>query len=158
MIRQYRPTDCEELVDVWARASALAHPFLSDEFLELERRNIPDLYLPMAETWVWEAGGRVVGFLSLLGNEVGALFVDPEFHRSGIGRALLEKARALRGELEVEVFERNRLGRGFYERIGFELIHRRIHEQTGFEVMRLRLAADGSPDSGGEAVGHGRGT
>jgi len=29
---------------------------------------------------------RVVGFISLLGNEVGAMFVDPDFHRCGIGR------------------------------------------------------------------------
>lgn len=130
------------MLDVWARASALAHPFLGQDFLELERRNIPDVYLPKAETWVWEADGRVVGFLSLLGNEVGALFVDPQFHRSGIGRALIDQARALRGELEVEVFERNFLGRTFYAKVGFELIHQKVHDQTGFEILRLRLAAE----------------
>jgi len=128
-------------VNVWARASALAHPFLSEEFLERERHNIPAVYLPMADTWVWEAGGQVIGFISLLGNEVGALFVDPAFHRSGIGRALMDLARGLRGELEVEVFARNRLGRAFYAKLGFELMHRRVHDQTGFEVMRLRLPA-----------------
>lgn len=120
----------------------MAHPFLSQEFLEQERRNIPDVYLPKAETFVWESGGRVVGFLSLLGNEVGAVFVDPTFHRYGIGRALIDRARDLRGELEVEVFEKNLLGRAFYEKIGFVLRHRKVHEPTGFEVLRLRLAAE----------------
>ena len=47
--------------------------------------------------------------------------------------------RALRGELEVEVFERNLLGRAFYAKLGFELMHQKVHDQTGFEVMRLSL-------------------
>lgn len=142
MIRSYRPADCDELLRVWAHASKLAHPFLSEEFLELERHNIPNVYLPNAETWVWVACGRVVGFISLFGNEVGAIFVDPKFHRSGIGRALMGHAKALRGELEVEVFERNLQGRAFYATLGFELLHTKVHDQTGFEVMRLRLAAN----------------
>lgn len=141
MIREYRPADCQDVLDVWARASAVAHPFLSTDFLDEERETIPSVYLPKAETWVWEADGRVSGFLSLLGNEVGALFVDPDFHRSGIGRALLEQARAHRGELEVEVFERNTLGRAFYAGLGFEFVERKIHGPTGFEMLRLRLAA-----------------
>lgn len=142
MIRSYRPADFDDLLKVWAHASALAHPFLSEAFLELERYNIPNVYLPNAETWVWVACGRVVGFISLLGNEVGAIFVDPEFHRSGIGRALMGHAMALRGALEVEVFERNLQGRAFYANFGFELLHTKVHDQTGFSVMRLRLAAD----------------
>lgn len=142
MIRKYQPADCEDVLKVWAKASALAHPFLSKEFIELERHNIPKVYLPNAETWVWEADGRVVGFISLLGNEVGAIFVDPEFHRTGIGQALIDRARALRGDLEVEVFKRNLSGRAFYEKLGFKLMHQKVHDQTGFEVMRLRLAAN----------------
>lgn len=142
MIRRYQPADCEDVLTVWAKASALAHPFLSEEFLETERHNIPNVYLPNAETWVWVVDEQVVGFISLLGNEVGAIFVDPALQRSGIGRALMDRARALRGELEVEVFERNLQGRAFYAKLGFERMHQKIHDQTGFEVLRLRLAAN----------------
>ena len=141
MIRKYQSTDCEDVLNVWARASALAHPFLSQEFFERERHMIPSVYLPKAETWVWESGGQVVGFISLLGNEIGAIFVDPGVHRTGIGRALIDRARALRAGLEVEVFERNLLGRAFYTKLGFELMSRKCHDPTGFEVMRLRLSA-----------------
>jgi putative acetyltransferase len=142
VIRKYQPADREDVLSVWADASAVAHPFLSHEFLALERHNIPNVYLPKADTWVWEADGRVVGFMSLLGNEVGALFVDPGTQRAGIGRALIGRARALRGELEVEVFKDNVLGRAFYAKCGFEVMYHRIHEQTGLEIIRLRLAAN----------------
>jgi putative acetyltransferase len=142
LIRKYLPADCEDVLNVWAGASAVAHPFLSTEFLELERHKIPNVYLPKAETWVREVDGHVVGFISLLVNEVGAIFVDPKFQGSGIGQALMDRARALRGELEVEVFKQNVGGRAFFAKYGFEVIHHRVHEETGFEIMRLRLAAN----------------
>lgn len=141
MLRKYESTDLEDLLSAWAAASAVAHPFLSEQFLEQERRKIPSVYLPNAETWVWETDGRVVGFVALLGNEVGAIFVDPRFQRAGIGRALMDRARASREDLEVEVFKANALGRAFYARYGFKLMQEKTHEETGFEVMRLRLVA-----------------
>jgi putative acetyltransferase len=104
----------------------------------------PELYLPQAETWVSEEDGHVIGFLALLKNEVGALFVDPRFHRLGIGRALMDRARAARGDLEVEVFRENAIGRAFYRRYGFVPIQEKTHEETGFPLLRLRLPSDPS--------------
>ena len=151
MIREYQPGDCEAVLDVWARASAVAHPFLSDAFLERERHKIPEEYLPRAETWVWESDGGVLGFISLLGNEIGALFVDPRCHRSGIGRELMNRARARRGELEVEVFERNVMGREFNAKMGFEPAQQRLDTETGFKVIRLRWTATGRMEQTGQA-------
>ena len=153
MIRKYKSADLEDMLNTWEAASAVAHPFLSEEFIEQERHNIPNVYVPMAETWVWEVDGRVVGFIALIGNEVGAIFVEPEFQGGGIGRALMDRARDLRGELEVEVFTANAIGRAFYDKYGFELMHEKIHEPSGFEVMRLKLAADTTPQPSDSAAG-----
>lgn len=144
MIRPYKPSDLEDVVNVWAAASAVAHHFLSDEFQEIERHNIANVHLPNAETWVWESDGSVIGFIALMGNEVGAIFVDPRFQGAGIGRALMDQARDLHQELEVEVFTENAIGRAFYARYGFELIQRKAHARSGYEVMRLGLAASKS--------------
>lgn len=151
MIKRYEPSDCDELLDVWERATRSAHPFLRDDFLEVERRNIPHVYLPVAETWVWLADAHVAGFISLLGNEVGAVFVDPKSHRSGIGRTLMERAKDLRTELEVEEFERNPKGVAFYSSLGFSVVHRNVHEPTGFDVVRMRWAANSPPSTGSAA-------
>ena len=142
MIRPYRPADLEDVLKVWASASAVAHPFLSAEFQEKERHNIANVHLPKAETWVWESDGSVVGFIALLGDEVGAIFLDPRFHGAGIGRAMMDHARDLHQELEVEVFTENAIGRAFYARYGFKLMQKKVHDQTGLELMRLRLAAN----------------
>lgn len=144
MIRKYLPEDCKHVISVWAEASEIAHPFLDKEFLESEREQIRTTHLPNAETWIWEVDDVVLGFISLIGNEVGAVFVRPSAHRSGVGRALMDHARALHGELEVEVFAQNSIGRAFYEKYGFEFMRKEIHEATGLSVLRLRLAASNS--------------
>ena len=141
-IREYREDDLNGVMSSWESANELAHPFLTREFLDKERYNIPNLYLPNADTWVAERNGRVVGFIALIGNEVGALFVEPEFHGIGIGRALMDKAQELHGELEVEVFEANPIGRKFYSSYGFKPLNEKTHEETGNKVLRLKFTAD----------------
>jgi len=139
MIRNYEEGDLIELLDAWYSASQVAHPFLSQDFFEQERRNIRDLYLPKAETWVFELEGVVVGFIALIGDEVGGIFVHSEFHGQGIGRALMDHARGIRDELELDVFEDNLVGRRFYEKYGFSQVGEHLHEETGLMQLRLKL-------------------
>ena len=137
MIRPYIETDCEQIIAVWAAASAIATPFLSDEFMAEEREQIRSVWLPRAETWVVEADSRIVGFVSLLGNEVGAIFVHPDDQGKGIGCALMDHAASLRDELFLDVFEENAVGRRFYDRYGFRLERSHVHEPTGHVQLRL---------------------
>ena len=88
----------------------------------------------------------MIGFIALISNEVGAIFVEPDFHGRGIGRALMDKARALHGDLEVEVFQKNAIGRKFYSSYGFSLLRKLNHEETGNVLMRLKYT--NSDDSG----------
>ena len=143
-IREYRANDLGGVISSWEHANEIAHSFLPKEFVDKVRHDIPNLYLPNAETWVADCNGRIVGFIALIGNEIGAVFVEPEFHSTGIGRALVDKAQELRGELEVEVFELNAIGRKFYSRYGFRLMSEKKHEDTGNKVLRLKLTADKS--------------
>jgi len=139
MIRKYEDNDLEELLDAWYSASKIAHPFLSEEFLEQERKNIAFDHLPNAETWVYELDGVVIGFIALIGNEVGAIFLDPRYHGKGIGRKLMDHAKSLREFLELDVFKDNNIGRGFYKKCGFREEYEHVHEETGFMQLRLRL-------------------
>lgn len=95
--------------------------------------------MPQSETFVYETDGRLVGFLSLVGNEVGGLFVDPGHQRRGIGQSLMDHARDSRPFLELDVFEANEAARRFYTAYGFELVDRHIHEASGQPELRLRL-------------------
>lgn len=140
MIREFRADDLEPVLDVWCRASIVAHFFLPDGFFAAEREMLRSRWLPSADTTVYVAEKKVVGFLSLIGNEVGGLFVDPEYQRRGIGRALMDGAREVCPILELSVFEENHAGLSFYRAYGFDVIGRQINDGTGQPELRLRLS------------------
>ncbi len=138
-VRQYQKKDLNHLLTVWENATKLAHPFLTEEFLNTERYNIPNVYLPNADTWVAEFDGTVIGFIALIGNEIGAIFVEPKFHGAGVGLSLMNKAQQIHSNLEVEVFEKNSIGRKFYSKYGFSLLNKKIHTPTGNKILRLKF-------------------
>jgi putative acetyltransferase len=152
LIRQYNESDLEAVLSSWESATRLAHPFMTDEFLVQERKNTAEIYLPNTNTWVMEINKEVVGFIALMGNEVGAIFLQPEHHGKGAGKALMDKARELRGELEVEVFSANSIGREFYSKYGFEFLEEKLHEPTGQQVLRLIFPAKEASNGGRDLV------
>lgn len=138
MIRKYKATDTDSILEIWYAASTLAHPFLADEFVAKTKIDMRELYLPNAETWVYEKEGNVLGFISMLGNEIGGLFVFPHHHSQGIGTQLVNYVRPLHETLEVEVFENNGIGRPFYDKYGFKFMESQVHEPTQQQVLRLK--------------------
>jgi putative acetyltransferase len=141
-IRQYKVSDLEGVLNSWELATRLAHPFMADEFIAQERINVAEIYMPNTDTWVAERGGEVKGFIALMGNEVGAIFLQPNCHGQGIGKALMDKAQEIHGDLEVEVFKVNIIGRNFYSKYGFEQLEEKLHEPTGQQVLRLKFTAN----------------
>ena len=69
------------------------------------------------------------------------LFVDPDLHRRGAGRALLDYARERFGRLELEVNEQNPGAREFYERYGFKTVGRSELDGSGepYPLLHMRL-------------------
>ena len=139
VIRSYTSGDLDEVVEAWYRASLEAHSFLSEDFFDAERERLSDLWLPMADTSVFEVGGHVVGFASMVGNEVGGIFVAPSHQNKGIGHALLDHVAATRPYLELEVFEANTLGRRFYDAYGFRVLGEGLDDTVGLPILRLRI-------------------
>ena len=143
-IRAYdEATDLQALSTIWFDASLLAHSFLGAARLREQRVLIETVYLLRAETWVACHRGETVGFISLLDTFIGGLFVAPERQGLGAGRALVQHALSLKGELFLEVYTANGQAFGFYRGLGFEEISRRPMDDEGlsFENSLLRLKA-----------------
>ncbi|SNY90611.1 putative acetyltransferase [Cohaesibacter sp. ES.047] len=137
MIRKFTSEDKDAAIALWRSASDLAHSFLPADFMEEAERLTRDTYLDLAETWVYEIDGKVVGFIGLLDNLVGGLFVDPLHHGKGIGRALVDKGVEEKGALVVEVFVDNSIGRGFYAAYGFTGNKQVTDPNSGFPLLQL---------------------
>lgn len=138
MIRKYQDADLNAVLDAWYSASLVGHPFLTEAFFAEERQMMATQYLPNAETWVYEENGQTVAFISMLENEVGGLFVHADYHRRGLGRALLDHVKQTRAFLTLEVFEENLVGRRFYEKYGFKKIGQGVNDATGQVVYKLQ--------------------
>lgn len=131
MIRNYRKTDLEEMVRIWYEASVIAHSFIPASFWALQKSAMKEKYLPLAENFVFQEEGQIVGFISLVGERVCALFVAPGMQGRGIGRALLEHAKTLRGRLSLNVYRENESALRFYEMCGFVAAGEEVDEYTG---------------------------
>ena len=139
MIRKHREEDLEEILDIWYQASTLAHPFLDDAFVEKVKKDMRELYMPGSETWVYEEKGKVIGFIGMMGNEIGGLFVLPNHHSKGIGTQLVKFILEFHDELEVEVFKENIIGRAFYDKYGFIKMKEFLHEESKHDVLRMKF-------------------
>jgi len=138
MIRKYREEEIPELISIWELSAALAHPFLTSDFSAMVKKAMVEVYLPDSDTWVYEEGNLVVGFISMAGNEIGGLFVHPKYHSKGIGTSLMNHISQFHKELEVEVFEKNSIGKPFYEKHGFVPIKEYVLEEANQKVIRMR--------------------
>ena len=140
-IRAYDAADCETLSAIWLDAALIAHAFIGEATLREQRTLIEQHYLPQAETWVACIDGIPVGFISLLGDFVGGLFVAPQHQGHGIGRALIDRAKTLKSDLRLEVYTANTGAFDFYRKQGFVEVSRRNVDDQGlpFENAHLRL-------------------
>ncbi|MBN1300776.1 MAG: GNAT family N-acetyltransferase [Melioribacteraceae bacterium] len=138
MIRRFTKNDSDRLIELWYDASKIAHSFLSEDFLEKESILMRHLYLEEAETWVYEKDGIVAGFISMIDNEIGGLFVDPSFQRCGIGGELIDHIGRYDRKLVVDVFKANDAGCNFYYKYGFQKIGELVHRETGNIVVRMK--------------------
>jgi putative acetyltransferase len=119
-IRKSTLRDGARVMEIWRRAVDATHDFLTAE----DRRDIEAevaAFLPGAPLdLAVDETSYPVGFMLLDDGHMEALFVDPDFRGSGIGRSLVEEAVRRYPGLSTDVNEQNLQAIGFYERLGFE--------------------------------------
>ena len=137
MIRKHIDNDLDAIMTIWYEASTLAHPFWDSVFVEKVKNDMRTIYIPNSETWVYEENNCVIGFISMIENEIGGLFVLPNNHSKGIGTKLVDFMNTKHKNLDVEVFDKNIIGRAFYDKYGFVKTEEFFHEESNSLVLRL---------------------
>jgi putative acetyltransferase len=131
MIRAFKPSDIDDVLYIWLRASAKAHSFVDIKFWESKIDIIREIYIPASDTYVFVDDKVIKGFFSLTGDTLEALFVSPDFQGEGIGRQLMDKAKSLNGKLNLAVYKENPKSIDFYKKCGFIITGEKIDEHTG---------------------------
>lgn len=119
-IRKAKPEDHPALLDIWEQSVRASHDFLSEEDIQSLLPIIRDQVLPGLEVWVLcDEASAPIGFMGLDESKLEALFISPSSFRQGGGKVMLEHARGLKGQLQVDVNEQNPRAVAFYLSNGF---------------------------------------
>ena len=121
VIRRASAADAAEVANVYVASRRGAVAYLPTVGTDAEiRAFVIDRMVPEQETWVAEAGGRIVAVMVLGAVEVDQLYVSPDNQRRGVGDCLLAHAKQLRPTgLRLHTFQKNTPARRFYEDRGF---------------------------------------
>jgi putative acetyltransferase len=120
MIREFNPSDTQQVLDLWYDSVIIAHNFIPAYYWEMAREKVEKEYLGISKTWVYEENGKIRGFISIIsGDTIGALFVAPEDQNKGIGSELIEYVKEKYSFLVLSVYRKNKKAISFYEENGF---------------------------------------
>lgn len=140
-IRKARLEDHKALLEIWEQSVRASHDFLSEQDIQMLIPIVRDQALPNLEVWVLcNEASTPIGFMGLDGNKIEALFISPASFRRGGGKLMLEHARKIKGELQVDVNEQNPRAVAFYLANGFEVTGRAATDSQGAPFPLLHLS------------------
>lgn len=129
MIRSFKFTDIDEVMDIWLSGNIEAHPFVPEAYWRSNFLFVKEAILK-SEVYVAESDNAVVGFIGLQDDFIAGLFIDRNFRSQGIGKQLLDKAKQHHDSLSLLVYADNIRAFAFYEREGFAAARRSLDEET----------------------------
>ncbi|MDE6504327.1 MAG: GNAT family N-acetyltransferase [Clostridia bacterium] len=128
-IRKAEICDIDQIMQIWKVENINAHNFISPDYWKENFCAVKNA-LPQADIYVSVCKGDITGFIGLNGNYIEGLFIKSSLHRQGIGRALLNKVKALKSELTLNVYKKNVSAVNFYLKNNFTITRENLDTQT----------------------------
>jgi putative acetyltransferase len=139
MIRAYRHTDMEDVLNIWYEVARSSYRFLPVETIDLIKQDIKEKYIHRADTWVAVYDDCIVGFISLIENIVGGLFVLPSYQNMSIGKELVSYVKNKNGSISLDILKENSKVLKFYEKCGFVPTKEGICPITSLKTITVEL-------------------
>ena len=140
MIRLFEFQDLDKIMDIWLEGNLEAHSFIDAEYWKKNFDSVKSV-LPNAEVYVYEEGGKILGFIGMDAGYIAGLFVESAHRGQGIGHQLIGAVK-MKKRLSLHVFEKNTGAMDFYMAEGFKVRERMTEKETG-ERECLMVYEDG---------------
>jgi pimeloyl-ACP methyl ester carboxylesterase/GNAT superfamily N-acetyltransferase len=119
-IRPATPADAGAVADVYLASFHATYDFPLAHTDDQVRAWVREVLIASGATWVATEGERIVAMMVVRPGDLDQLYVAPDRIGAGIGRRLLDRAKALSPDgLTLYTFQVNERARRFYERNGF---------------------------------------
>ncbi|APC47679.1 GNAT family N-acetyltransferase [Virgibacillus halodenitrificans] len=142
MIREYKDTDIDKLIDIWFEGSLQAHDFIDSAYWESQIKEMKDKYIPMSETYVMTEQTKIIGFVSMVEDYLAALFIDVAYQNNGAGKELLKFVKRQRNEIQLKVYKENFSAIRFYEKNEFIIKKELTDESTNKQEYLMGWTKD----------------
>jgi GNAT superfamily N-acetyltransferase len=154
LIRPLEPYDTDEAAAVWWRSrhavTSQLPPAIHSE--TSVRKWFADVLLPDGQTWVALDDGRILAVLTLDGDDLDQLYVDPDAAGQGVGSALVDLAKDLRpGGLALWTFQSNTRAQAFYRHHGFAEVRRTDGAANEEHAPDVRMVWGAHPEASSPA-------
>lgn len=137
--------DFPVLLGIWESAVRATHHFLPEASLQDIKSQLIPAYFPQVQLFLVrrKADGQILGFAGIAGQKLEMLFVAPEHHGLGVGKALLNFVVDQHFINAVDVNEQNPQAAGFYLSQGFVQVDRSVLDGQGnpFPILHLQYSS-----------------
>lgn len=131
MIRRAERADIDDLAGIWLDANIKAHDFIPADYWKAQAGMVKEL-LALAEVYLYaDSGQEICGFIGMNEDHIEGAFVKDGCRSKGVGKALLDYVKTIRGRLTLNVYCKNERARKFYEREGFVAERKGTDPETG---------------------------
>ncbi len=136
--------ESERVLEVWEASVRATHDFLSEADIQFFKPLVLGALFGLEHlVCVRDPDGILIGFAGVSHGKLEALFIDPAWHRRGLGRVLTRYAVTALAADRVDVNEQNQKAVAFYERLGYVVEGRSELDSTGKPFPLLHMRASG---------------
>ena len=131
MIRKYRISDLNYVMQIWLNTNIKFHNFISEKYW-IDNYDMVKKMLPKAELYIYEndISNRIEGFIGLTDNYIAGIFVRDKEQSKGIGKQLLDYVKTFKSSLTLSVYQKNKRAIYFYQRECFFIESENVDETT----------------------------
>ena len=123
ILRRARGDESDAVAALFRLSKETAMPYLPElHTADDDRAFFRERVFAECEVWIAERDGALAGFCAFRAGWVDQLYVRPDVQRSGVGAALLRKAKDANARLQLWAFQRNVDALRFYAAQGFALV------------------------------------
>lgn len=151
-LRPAKARDTARILEIWRKAVDATHDFLHRADRAAIEEEVTAFLPEAALTLAVDASDKPLGFMFLHEGHMEALFIDPDYHGRGIGKALVQAALAAHPALTTDVNEQNTQAMGFIA--GSVSSRRDAPTSTGRDVP-IRSSILGFAQPNNKPRGHG---